>query len=297
MPELPDVELYVSKIKERTLGTTLLRTGLKTPFLLRSTDPPVTAVQGKALRDVTRLGKRIVLGFDGDLFFVIHLMIAGRFQWKASGSRPPGRITLAVFSFDHGDLVLTEASKKRRASLHVVQGQEGLVAHDPGGVDPLLGPFAAFSTALHLQNRTLKRALTDPKTLSGIGNAYSDEILWAAGLSPLRLTSHLTDEETRRLWEATRTTLTAWKDRLSEDFKDKFPGPGDVTAFRPDFAVHGKFGAPCPKCGHKVQRIVYAENETNYCAACQNEGRLLADRALSRLLKSDWPRTLEDTES
>ncbi|MBS1724832.1 MAG: formamidopyrimidine-DNA glycosylase [Armatimonadetes bacterium] len=296
MPELPDVELYVAKLRERVLGEPLDRLQLLTPFVLRTVEPKVAVLHGRPLREIERLGKRIVLDFGDDLFLVVHLMVAGRFQWKAAGAKPLGRITLALFEFPHGTLLMTEASKKRRASLHVVQGRNALEEMNPGGIEPLECTPQEFAEALKRENRTLKRALTNPRTFSGIGNAYSDEILWAAHLSPLRLTSSLDEKETARLYGATVESLTMWSKKLLEQFATKFPGAGDVTAFRPDFAVHGKFGQPCPRCGHKVQRIVYAENETNYCAECQNEGRLLADRALSRLLKEDWPRTLEEME-
>lgn len=296
MPELPDVELYVHKIREVVGDARLLRAKALTPFVLRTVSPPLSDANDKRLVSVGRLGKRIVLGFDAGPTLVVHLMVSGRFQWKAPGSKPPGRIAVAQFEFENGTLFVTEASKKRRASLHVFPSEAEASQLNPGGVEPLSCTATEFSDALTKENRTLKRVLTNPRAFSGIGNAYSDEILWAAKLSPLRLTGSLSPEETARLHAATVETLTTWRDRLIQEFSTKFPGPGDVTAFRPDFATHGKFGQPCPACGHKIQRIVYAENETNYCAQCQNEGRVLADRALSRLLKDDWPRTLEELE-
>lgn len=297
MPELPDVELYITKLKEQVLGQPLLSIRLVSMFVLRTVSPALGSFSGLVVTDIFRLGKRIVFGFGEDgPFLVVHLMIAGRFQWRPAGSKPLGRITLAVLDFPSGSLVLTEASKKRRAGLYAVADRGSLAQHDPGGIDPLSCTLEDFRRTLSSENRTLKRALTHPKWFSGIGNAYSDEICFHARLSPLRLTQSLSSEESRRLFEATRSTLTTWRDRLQEEFKTKFPGAGDVTAFRPDFAVHGRFGLPCPVCGHKVQRIVYAENETNYCASCQNEGRLLADRSLSRLLKDDWPKTIEEMD-
>jgi formamidopyrimidine-DNA glycosylase len=262
--------------------------------VVRTVDPPLESLVGSTVLEVRRLGKRIAVGFEGHLWLVIHLMIAGRLQWKPPGAKPLGKIGLACFDFPDGVLVLTEASSHKRASLHVALDEDGLRTHDPGGLEPLEVSLEDFATALRAENRTLKRALTQPSRFSGIGNAYSDEILHAARLSPLLLTRSLDAEQVHRLWEATRTTLTEWTDRLRAEFAGRFPGPGEITAFRPDFAVHGKFGQPCPVCGKPVQRIRYAENETNYCAICQNEGRVLADRSLSRLLKDDWPRTLED---
>jgi formamidopyrimidine-DNA glycosylase len=265
---------------------------LTKPFVLRSVEPPLAAVDGRIVTGITRLGKRVVISLDGDLHLVIHLMIAGRFRWLAAGRKPPGRIGLASFEFDEGTLWLTEAGSKRRASLHLVQGPGGLEAHDPGGLEPLEADRDAFETRLRCENHTLKRALTDPRLLSGIGNAYSDEILHRARLSPLALTSRLTREESVRLWQATRAVLTEWTGRLRDELGEGFPEK--VTAFRDGMAVHGRFGKPCPDCGSPVQRIRYAENETNYCARCQTGGRLLADRALSRLLKSDWPRSIDE---
>lgn len=299
MPELPDVDLYVAKLSERVCGVVLQGIKTLTPFVLRTVEPTLQSLEGRTVQRVFRLGKRVVFDFsdqgDGP-FLIVHLMIAGRFQWKETGTNPPGRISLAVFDFPTGRLVLTEASKKRRAGVFVVPDSAALRTYDPGGIEPLESTFAEFDQVLRRENRTLKRALTDPRKFSGIGNAYSDEILFAGRLSPLRLTSSLSEDESIRLHTATVTTLKSWSQKLLNQFKDKFPGPGDVTAFRPDFAVHGKFGEPCPVCGRKVQRIAYAENETNYCAQCQNEGRMLADRSLSRLLKTDWPKTIEEME-
>lgn len=296
MPEIPDVELYVTKLRQLLTGQRLEKVRLVSVFVLRTVEPPVAAIEGHRVTSVSRLGKRVVVEIETGLYLVVHLMIAGRFQWKPPAAKPPGKIALALFDFSNGTLVLTEASKKRRAGVHIVRGREALANYDPGGIEPLDCTCAVFASALRKENRTLKRALTNPKTFSGIGNAYSDEILWAARLSPLRLTQALSDAETERLYEATVDTLGQWTARLQLNFADRFPGPGDVTAFRPEFAVHGRYGLPCPACGKRVQRIVYAENETNYCAQCQNEGRLLADRALSRLLRDDWPRTLEEME-
>ena len=292
MPELPDITVYVEALRRHLLGTRLLRVHLAKPFVLRTVEPPLMAVDGRMVTGITRLGKRVVISLEGDLHLVIHLMIAGRFRWLAPGRKPPGRIGLASFEFDEGTLWLTEAGSKRRASLHLVQGAEGLGAHDPGGLEPLEADRDAFETRLRSENHTLKRALTDPRLFSGIGNAYSDEILHRARLSPLALTLRLTDDELARLWRATRDVLAEWAGRLRAEAGEGFPGK--VTAFREGMAVHGRFGKPCPDCGSPVQRIRYAENETNYCARCQTGGRLLADRALSRLLKQDWPRSLDD---
>ena len=283
---------------------------VKSPFVLRTFEPAPEAGEGRRVVGVERLGKRIVLALEGELFYVIHLMIAGRFQWKdadpARGGKglgpPKGKIDLAAFDFDVGRLLLTEASQKKRASIHVVSGRAGLRAHDPGGLDVMTCTTEEFGTALRRENRTLKRALASPRTFDGIGNAYSDEILHAAKLGPLKLTRSLDDAEVARLHEACRETLGAWTRRLMEEFRldqpgpGKFPGPGQITAFRPDFAVHGKFGQPCPVCGTPVQRIVYADNETNYCPVCQTGGKVLADRSMSRLLGDDWPRTVEEWE-
>jgi len=294
MPELPDVTLYVEALARRVAGAVLEEIRLDVPFVLRSVDPPLHELYGRRVTGVSRLGKRIVIELDGALFLVIHLMIAGRLQWTDAGAKTKPRRGLAAFHFTTGTLVLTEAGSKRRASLHAVRGLDTLAHHDRGGLEPLAATLAQFREALTRENHTLKRALTDPRLFSGIGNAYSDEILHAARLSPLELTSALDDEKTARLHAATQRTLSGWTDRLRAECGNAFPAK--VTAFRPDMAVHGKFGRPCPQCGSPVQRIVWAQNECNYCARCQNEGRLLADRALSRLLKSDWPRTIDELE-
>lgn len=295
MPELPDVTVYVERLRARCVGRPLERVRLASPFLLRSVEPPLAACHGRAVRSVERLGKRIVLGLEGDLHLVLHLMIAGRLRWRDAGASIPGKVGLAAFDFPHGTVVLTEAASKKRASLHVVAGAVGLAAHDPGGLEVLEADREAFAAALRRENRTLKRALTDPRLFSGIGNAYSDEILFAARLSPARLTHRLESDEIDRLYAATREVLVRWTDALRAEVGDGFPEK--VTAFREGMAVHGRYRQPCPACGAPVQRIRYAENETNYCAHCQNAGRLLADRALSRLLKKDWPRTLDELES
>ncbi len=289
--------IYCEAIKARTQGRLIERVALASPFVLRTFDPPVQAIEGKRVVDVERIGKRIVIALEGDLFLVIHLMIAGRLLWgegRPKSIKPAGKATLAVLHFENGHLVLTEASSKKRASLHIVRTRETLEKHDPGGIDPLTCTLEQFAAALTKGNHTLKRALTNPRTFSGIGNAYSDEILHAARLSPLRLTQQLDKQETERLFTAAKRTLEDWTSKLRQEFGDRFPGRGEVTAFRPDFAAHGKFGKPCPVCGNPIQRISYAENETNYCAKCQNEGRVLADRSLSRLLKDDWPKTIEE---
>jgi formamidopyrimidine-DNA glycosylase len=294
MPELPDIETYLGALRSRILGAPLEAVRIASPFLLRTVDPPVTALTGRAVRDLRRLGKRIVVGLDGDYFLILHLMIAGRLWWKTKGAALPGRRGLAALDFPGGTLLLTEAGTKHRASLHVVRGAAALAAHDPGGIDPLSATLDDFRAALTRENHTLKRALTDPRLLSGIGNAYSDEILHAARLSPLQLTSRLSDQETARLHQATRSTLTAWLDRLRAEAAEAWPEK--VTAFREGMAVHGRFRKPCPVCGAPVQRIRYAANEVNYCARCQTGGRLLADRSLSRLLKDDCPRSLDELE-
>ena len=295
MPELPDVAIYLEALERRILGARLERVRLLTPFLLRSVDPPLSAVAGTTVTGLRRLGKRLVIALDPDLFLVIHLMIAGRLHWKPAGAKPPGRIGLAAFDFSTGTLVMTEAGTKKRASLDVVRGEATLGAHDPGGIEVLDADLAAFRAALTAENHTLKRVLTDPRVFSGIGNAYSDEILHRARLSPVKLSQALDDAEVQRLHEATRAVLIEWIDRLRREAGDDFPE--GVTAFRPDMAVHGRYGQPCPDCGAPVQRIVYAENETNYCARCQTGGRMLADRSLSRLLHDDWPRTLDEWEA
>ena len=295
MPELPDVTVYLEALERRILGARLERVRLLTPFVLRSVDPPLSAAAGKAVVGFRRLGKRIVIALEDDLFLVIHLMIAGRLHWRPAGARPPGKIGLAAFDFSTGTLILTEAGTKRRASLEVVRGENALGQHDPGGLDVFAAPLEAFHAALVAENHTLKRVLTDPRVFSGIGNAYSDEILHRARLSPVKQSQALDAEEIRRLWEATRTVLTEWIERLRQESGDEFPE--GVTAFRPAMAVHGRYGKPCPQCGTPVQRIVYADNETNYCARCQTGGRLLADRSLSRLLHRDWPKTVDEWEA
>ena len=292
MPELPDVTLYVEALTRKIAGQTLNRVVLKSAFVLRSVTPSLEDVQSKPVRTVKRLGKRIVLAFDEELFLVIHLMIAGRLRWRAPGEKPGfgGKMLLASFLFPNGTLFLTEASSKKRASIELVRGQAALDRHNPGGVEPLEATLEQFAAALTSENHTLKRALTDPHLFSGIGNAYSDEILHAARLSPLKLTRSISDEEIARLHDATRATLVVWIDQLRRELKGAFPEK--VTAFRDAMAVHGRFKQPCPVCGAPIQRIVYAENECNYCARCQTGGRVLADRSLSRLLKEDWPRSL-----
>jgi formamidopyrimidine-DNA glycosylase len=294
MPELPDVTIYLEALEARILGHTLERVQIAGPSLLRTADPPVAAVEGRAVTALRRIGKRIATGFDNDVWLVIHLMIAGRLHWSDKPKKPDGRRTLAAFQFDSGCLTLTEAGSRKRASLHVVRGERELEALDPGGMDALTGSKAAFARALTSENHTLKRALTDPHLFSGIGNAYSDEILHRARLSPVMLTSRLSPEEITSLHAAVRETMEEWIERLRAEAAGKFPEK--VTAFREGMAVHGRYGQPCPRCGAKVQRIRYANNETNYCAACQTGGKLLADRALSRLLREDWPQTLEELE-
>ena len=294
MPELPDVTVYIEALDARIAGETLQRVRLASPFLLRSVDPPLAEAANRKVIGLRRLGKRIVIGLEGDIFLMLHLMIAGRLHWRSAGAKPPGKIGLAAFDFSSGTLVLTEAGTKRRAALYLVRGEAGLREHDPGGLEVLDADLAAFSAALARENHTLKRSLTDPGILSGIGNAYSDEILHRAKLSPVKQTRQLSSEEIARLFEATRATLLDWCDRIRAEAAGEFPE--GVTAFREGMAVHGRYGKPCPVCGSPVQRIAYADNETNYCAVCQTGGRLLADRALSRLLKQDWPRTLEELE-
>jgi formamidopyrimidine-DNA glycosylase len=294
VPELPDIELYLEALRPRVIGQRLERVRVASPFLLRSVDPPLETAHGAVVRGLRRLGKRIVLELDGDLFLVLHLMIAGRLRWRERGAVVPAKVGLAAFDFPGGTLILTEAGSKRRASLHVVRGEAALADHDPGGIDVLGADLATFRDVLLRENHTLKRSLTDPRLFSGIGNAYSDEILHRARLSPLKLTSSLTDAEVARLHEATRATLLEWIGRLRREAAETFPEK--VTAFRDEMAVHGRFGQPCPVCGSPVQRIVYADNEANYCATCQTGGKLLADRSLSRLLKADWPRSLEEWE-
>ena len=292
MPELPDIVVYIEALDRRILGRRLERVRISSPFLLRTAVPPITAVEGKQVTALRRLGKRIVIGLEDDLFLVLHLMVAGRLRWLGPKDKPPGRITLALFDFDSGTLAFTEAGTKRRASLHVVQGEAALRQFDMGGLEVLQADLASFARRLKSENHTLKRALTDPRIFSGIGNAYSDEILHRAGLSPVALSANLDTEEISRLFDATRSVLTDWTDRLRGEAVEKFPEK--VTAFREGMAVHGRFGQPCPVCGAPVQRIVHAENETNYCARCQTGGKLLADRALSRLLHKSWPRNLDE---
>ena len=294
MPELPDVSVYIESLAPRIVGQRLERVRLASPFLLRTVDPPLAELFGKRVHALRRLGKRIVIAFDGDLFLAIHLMIAGRLRWRPSGTKVPGKLGLAAFDFSPGTLLLTEASSRKRAALHVVRGEAALTALDPGGLEPLDADLPSFRAAVLRERHTLKRTLTDPRILSGIGNAYSDEILHAARLSPVKLTQQLSDEEMARLYAATRSTLLEFTARIRNEVGDDFPEK--VTAFRDDMAVHGRYGQPCPVCGTPVQRIVHAENETNYCPTCQTGGKLLADRALSRLLRADWPRTLEELE-
>ena len=294
MPELPDILLYLHALRPRVVGKRVVCVRLASPFLLRSIETPLAAVEGRLIVDLHRLGKRIVFEAERELFLVFHLMIAGRFRWKPTGVKIPGKLGQLAIDFEHGSLLLTEAGTKHQASLHVVQGRDALACHDPGGLEVMDADLAAFSEALRRENHTLKRALTDPHLFSGIGNAYSDEILHAARLSPFKQTRSLSDPELERLFDATRTTLTTWIDRLQAEARDEFPEK--VTAFRPQMAVHGRFGNACPDCGSPVQRVVYAANEANYCATCQTGGRLLADRSLSRLLREDWPRTLDELE-
>jgi formamidopyrimidine-DNA glycosylase len=295
MPELPDIVTYIEALRPRIVGERLERIRIKSPLLLRSTDPPIAAIEGRTVRDLRRLGKRIVWDLGDEYFAVIHLMIAGRLKWRTKGVKIPGKLGLAAFEFPTGTLLFTEASKKQRASLHLVHGATALAAHDPGGLDVLTADLPAFRAALTRESHTLKRALTDPRTFDGIGNAYSDEILHAARLSPFQLTGRLTEEETVRLYDAARRTLTTWIARLRAAVGDGFPEK--VTAFKDGMAVHGRYKQPCPVCGSPVQRIRYADNEANYCATCQTDGRVLADRALSRLLKEDWPRSLDEWEA
>lgn len=295
MPELPDIAAYISALEPRIVGQPIEHVRLASPFLLRTVQPPVADVEGKIVRELRRIGKRIAIGVEGDLWLVLHLMIAGRLHWKPPQAKLAGRRNLAAFDFPTGSLVLTEAGTRHRASLSVVAGEEALQAVNPGGIDVFTGDLNSFRDALTVENRTLKRALTDPRIVSGIGNAYSDEILHAAQLSPVTLTHKLQPEEWQQLFTATRDILRLWIDRLHAEAKADFPEK--VTAFRKEMAVHGRYGEPCPRCGEKIQRIRYADNETNYCARCQTGGKLLADRSLSRLLRSDWPRTLDALEA
>ncbi len=292
MPELPDVTVYLEALEARVLGHSLDKLRLTNPFVLRTVEPGPADVAGKKVTSLRRLGKRIVLGLEDDLFIVIHLMIAGRFKWLAKGAKPPGKIGLAAFDFDNGTLALTEAGSKRRASIHIVRGEAALHEHDRGGLEPLTMSLEQFKTAMRRERHTLKRTLTDPETFSGIGNAYSDEILHRARLSPVQMSTNLDDHELERLWRATIDVLNEWIIRLRNEAAGKFPEK--VTAFRPEMAVHGRYNIPCPDCNTPVQRIVYAENETNYCARCQTGGKLLADRALSRLLNVDWPKSIDE---
>jgi formamidopyrimidine-DNA glycosylase len=294
VPELPDILLYLHALRPRIVGRRVEGVRLVSPFLLRSIDPPLAAVEGRTILGLRRLGKRVVIEAEGELFLVFHLMIAGRFRWKARGTKIPGKVGLLALDFEHGTLLMTEAGTKRQASLYVVQGTEALAQHNPGGLEVLDADLPSFERAMRAENHTLKRALTDPHVFSGIGNAYSDEILHAARMSPFKQTQSLTDDEVRRLYEASRVTLNQWIARLQEQEGDGFPEK--VTAFHEEMAVHGKYGQPCPDCGSPVQRVVYAANEANYCAECQTGGRLLADRSLSRLLREDWPRTLDELE-
>ena len=294
MPELPDITVYVEALERHIIGHRLERVRIIKPFVLRSFDPPISAVSGHTVTSIGRIGKRIVIAMENDLFIVIHLMIAGRLRWLAAGAKAPGKIGLAAFDFSHGSLVLTEAGSKRRASITLVRGREALEALNPGGVEVLDINLTTFAERLKLENHTLKRTLTDPRLFSGIGNAYSDEILHRAQLSPVKHSRKLTDDEIARLLDATKSVLLEWTERLRAECGDGFPGT--VTAFHEEMAVHGKFGQPCPVCGSPVQRIRYADNETDYCARCQTGGKLLADRALSRLLKQDWPKSIDDLD-
>jgi formamidopyrimidine-DNA glycosylase len=294
MPELPDVTVYVEALRERIAGRCLEAVSVRGPFLLRSVAPPVAAVEGRRVVEIRRVGKRICIGVEGDLWLAIHLMIAGRLHWKKDAPKATDRRVLAAFRFDSGILTLTEAGTQHRASLHAIEGEAALQSLDAGGIDVFAARLGEFAAVLRAENHTLKRSLTDPRWFSGIGNAYSDEILWAARLSPVALTQKLDDEQVKRLYDATRGVLEEWIDRLRAEAGGKFPEK--VTAFRKEMAVHGRYGLPCPRCGAKVQRIRYASNETNYCAMCQTGGKLLADRGLSKLLKGDWPKTLEELE-
>jgi len=294
MPELPDIAAYIGALESRIVGQPIEQVRLASPFLLRTAQPPIASVNGRAVRELRRIGKRIAIGVDGDFWLVLHLMIAGRLHWRPRLAKLAGRKSLAAFDFPNGSLVVTEAGSQHRASLQVISGEEGLRALDPGGIDVFASDFSAFRAALTAENRTLKRALTDPRVVSGIGNAYSDEILHAAQLSPITFTQKLGSQEWERLFKSTREILQQWIDLLQAEAKAGFPEK--VTAFREDMAVHGRYGEPCRRCGEKIQRIRYANNETNYCAKCQTGGKVLADRSLSRLLRSDWPRTLEELE-
>lgn len=295
MPELPDIEAYLHALRPRILGRELLRVRRASPFILRTVEPSLASVEGRGVEGLRRLGKRIAIGVAGEIWLVLHLMIAGRLHWRRPDAPLAGRNALLAMDFAHGSLVLTEAGSKRRASLHLAEGEAGLASHDPGGLEPMVADLADFSAVLRRENHTLKRALTDPRLLSGIGNAYSDEILHAAGLSPLMLTSKLQDAEMTRLFQAMRTTLLGWTERLQQEAEADFPE--NVTAFRPGMAVHGRYRQACRTCGTEVQRIRYADNEANYCPRCQTGGRMLADRGVSRILGIDWPRTIEELEA
>jgi formamidopyrimidine-DNA glycosylase len=295
MPELPDIAAYISALEARVVGQPIEHIRLASPFLLRTVQPSIADIEGRMVRELRRIGKRIAIGVEGDLWLVLHLMIAGRLHWRPRGAKLAGRKSLAAFDFPNGSLVLTEAGTKHRASLYLFAGEDALQSVDPGGIDVFSSNLASFREALTAENRTLKRALTDPRILSGIGNAYSDEILHAAQLSPITLTQKLKPDEWERLFAATQNTLQLWIDRLRAEAETGFPEK--VTAFRKEMAVHGRYGEPCPQCGEKIQRIRYADNETNYCARCQTGGKVLADRSLSRLLRSDWPRTLDELEA
>ena len=295
MPELPDIAAYISALESRIVGQPLQRVRLASPFLLRTVQPPLASAEGQTVKELRRIGKRIAIGMESDVWLVLHLMIAGRLHWRPRDAKLAGRQSLAAFDFPHGSLVLTEAGAKHRASLHVVSGEEALRSFDAGGIDVFAADLDSFRAVLTAENHTLKRALTDPRLLSGVGNAYSDEILHAAQLSPITVTNKLKPDEWRRLFDATRQTLQLWIDRLRLEAKAAFPEK--VTAFRKDMAAHGRYGLPCPRCGDKILRIRYADKETNYCARCQTGGKVLADRSLSRLLGSDWPRTLEELEA
>lgn len=294
MPELPDVTVYLERIEARCLGEVLTRLHIVSPFILRSVDPPAAAFSGKKLVSTERVGKRLVLGFEDDLYAIIHLMRAGRLKWVEPGNKPPGRITLLVLEFERGVIAMTEAGTKRRASLYLARGHAGVEAHDPGGLEVMTSDVETFAARLRAERHTLKRSLTDPRTFSGIGNAYSDEILHRARLSPVRMSTQLDDAEVARLHAAIKSVMTQWTDKLRVETGEDFPR--EVTAFRADMVAHGKHGQPCAVCGTPIQRIVYAESETNYCPTCQTGGRLLADRALSRLLREDWPKTLDELE-
>ena len=295
MPELPDITVYIEALERRVVGQPLEKVRIAKPFLLRTVEPPIASIEGKRVIALHRLGKRIAFEFEGELYLIIHLMIAGRLRWIDAGGKVPGKIGLAAFDFPNGTLVLTEAGTKRRAGLWMVKGRSSLAEYQRGGLEVLDATLAQFADRLRSENHTLKRSLTDPRLFSGIGNAYSDEILHRARMSPMKLSGKLSDEDVQTLFNATRAVLVEWTDRLRSETGDNFPGK--VTAFRAEMAVHGKYGQPCPVCGSPVQRIRYADNETNYCARCQTEGRLLADRALSRLLKQDWPKSLDELEA